>query len=179
MTQGPIELGQLARVPIDKIRPSRMQPRRDVSLALVSKMAQSMRAGRHDPVLEVEPALDPPDHYDIVCGEQRWRAAKEAGLQDLLVRIHRSRLGSLQRLQKQYEENRLRADLTPYEDAQVVLLAKALRDIEAAEQILKDARVPFVPLAQQSVNDLHEIHEHLDAHRQRCQRRSAVAMACD
>ncbi|MFI5284367.1 MAG: ParB/RepB/Spo0J family partition protein [Candidatus Dormibacterales bacterium] len=151
----------LAMVPVENIHASSLQPRRTVSLDLVAKLAQSMRAGRHDPVLEVEPSATQPGHFEIVCGEQRWRAAKEAGLDRVLVRIH-ERLGSLQRLQKQYEENRLRADLTPYEDAQLVLLAKTLRDIEVAESRLNDARVPFNRLEDTRVTELAQIHQHLD-----------------
>ena len=151
----------LAMVPIGKIHQSPLQPRTTVSLDLVARLANSMRAGRHDPILEVEPLSDRPGHYQIVCGEQRWRAAREAGLKRLLVRIH-ERLGSLQRLQKQYEENRLRADLTPYEDAQVVLLAKKLRDIEVAERKLTEAGVRFQRLDEKKLTELAEVHGHLD-----------------
>jgi len=148
-------------VSVERVHPSPLQPRTTISMDLVSKMAQSMRAGRHEPVLEVEPLGTEPGHYQIVCGEQRWRAAKEAGLDRVLVRIH-ERLGSLQRLQKQYEENRLRADLTPYEDAQLLLLAKTLKDIEVAETKLNDANVPFRPLDDMRVTELSQIHQHLN-----------------
>lgn len=160
MSNQPLPDG-LAMVSIERIHPSPLQPRTTVSMDLVSKLAQSMRAGRHDPVLEVEPAADRPGHYEIVCGEQRWRAAKEAGLDRVLVRIH-ERLGSLQRLQKQYEENRLRADLTPYEDAQLLVVAKTLGDVEVAERRLNDAHVPFQPLDDRRVREVAEIHRHLD-----------------
>ncbi len=150
----------LAMVPVENIHPAPLQPRTTVSVELVKKLAASMRAGRHDPLLDVEPTAMAPGHYQIVCGEQRWRAAKEAGVDRVLVRIHQ-RLGSLQRLQKQYEENRLRADLTPYEEAQLVVLAKTLRDAEAAEKQLKDGLVPFQPLDDKRVTDLAQIDEHL------------------
>ncbi len=130
----------LALVAVDQIHPCPVQPRATVSVELVKKLAESMRAGRHDPLLEVEPAPLQPGHYQIVCGEQRWRAAKEAGLDRVLVRLHK-RLGYLERLQKQYEENRLRADLIPIEDVQLLVLAKTLRDMEAAERLLKDALI--------------------------------------
>jgi len=151
----------LAIVPVENVHPSPLQPRTSVSMDLVSKLAESMRAGRHDPLLEVEPVVERPGHYQIVCGEQRWRAAKAAGLKRVLVRIH-ERLGSLQRLQKQYEENRLRAELTAYEDAQVLLLAKALRDIEAAEKKLTKADIPFLRLDDTKLTELAQVHQHLD-----------------
>ncbi len=109
----------LALVSVDHIHPCPFQPRVNVSMDLVRKLAESMRAGRHEPLLEVEPAPLQPGHYQIVCGEQRWRAAREAGLKRILVRIH-PRLAYLERLRKQYEENRLRSDLDPVEDARAV-----------------------------------------------------------
>ncbi|MHB8688121.1 MAG: ParB/RepB/Spo0J family partition protein [Candidatus Dormibacteraceae bacterium] len=151
----------LAIVPVENVHPSPLQPRTSVSMDLVSKLAESIRAGRHDPLLEVEPIHDLAGHYQIICGEQRWRAAKAAGLERVLVRIH-ERLGSLQRLQKQYEENRLRADLTAHEDAQVLLLAKALRDIEVAEKKLTQADISFQPLDDTELTELVQIHQHLD-----------------
>ena len=57
--------------------------------------------------------------YQIICGEQRWRAAKAAGLLEILVSIH-PHLGYLERLEKQYEENRLRADLDVVEEAHCI-----------------------------------------------------------
>lgn len=152
----------LALVAVDHIHPCPVQPRATVSVELVKKLAESMRAGRHDPLLEVEPALLQPGHYQIVCGEQRWRAAKEAGLDRVLVRLHK-RLGYLERLQKQYEENRLRADLTPIEDVQLLVLAKTLRDVEAAERLLKDALIPFQPLEDKQIGNAAHIQEHLES----------------
>ncbi len=52
----------------------------NVSVELVAKLSGSMQAGRHNPVLEVEPAPGQRGRYQIVCGEQRWRAAQAAGL---------------------------------------------------------------------------------------------------
>ena len=151
----------LAVLPLDLIQPCPIQPRVNVSVELVRKLADSMRAGRHDPLLEVEPAPSKPGRYQIVCGEQRWRAAKEAGIDQVLVRVHR-RLGYLERLQMQYEENRLRADLDPIEEAQLMGLAKTLKDVAAAEQLLRDALVPFQPLADKHIIQREEFGRHLD-----------------
>jgi len=119
-----------------------------------------MRAGRHDPLLEVEPSPAMSGHYQIVCGEQRWRAAREAGMASVLVRLHPP-LGYLERLLKQHEENHLRSDLDPVEDAGLVLLAKSLTDIAAAERILNDAAVPFEPLDGKRITDRGQIDSHL------------------
>ncbi len=161
MTQTKLPDG-LAFIAIERIHPCSLQPRVTVSTDLVQKLAESMRAGRHDPLLEVEPVPLQPGDYQIVCGEQRWRAAKEAGLKRVLVRVH-ERLNYLARLQKQYEENRLRADLTPAEDAHLLLTVKTLRDIAVAEQLLREALVTFRPLADKWVTAAAEIDDHLES----------------
>ena len=157
----PLSTG-LAIVPVVDIHPCPLQPRVSVSVDLVQKLAESMRAGRHDPVLEVEPSPDRPGNYQIVCGEQRWRAAKEAGLEQVLVRVH-ERLTYLERLQKQSEENRLRADLTPIEEAELVVMTKTLMDIGAAERLLGDAGVAFTPLESKRPSAREQVIQHLDS----------------
>ena len=104
---------------VDAIEPCPIQPR--VSVELVAKLCGSMKAGRHEPLLDVEPVPGSADRFRIVCGEQRWRAARQAGLPQVLVRVPRP-LGYLQRLEKQYEENRLRAPLDPVEEANCLIV---------------------------------------------------------
>lgn len=152
---------ELVMVPIDFIEPCPIQPRVNVSVDLVSKLASSMKAGRHEPLLEVEPLPAAKERYQIVCGEQRWRAAREAGRAQVLVRVH-PHLGYLERLEKQYEENRLRADLDPVEEAHCILIDKTIRDITVAEQLLKDSLVPFQPLDDKRICQRAEFGEHLD-----------------
>ncbi len=155
----------LAVVPVDLIQPCPIQPRVNVSVDLVDKLSGSMKAGRHQPVLEVEPAPGIPGRYQIICGEQRWRAAKAAGLLEILVRIH-PHLGYLERLEKQYEENRLRADLDLVEEAYCILLDKTLRDIAVAEQLLRESLVPFQPLDERRILHREQFVEHLDGLRE-------------
>jgi len=151
----------LALVPVENIHPGPLQPRTTTgSIDLIHQLADSMRAGRHEPLLEVEYSPLRPGYYQIVCGEQRWRAAKEAGIGLVLVRVLKG-LNHLTRLQKQYEENRLRADLTPADDAYLVLSIKTLKDIEVAECLLAESLVPIQPLADKCVKDRGELEEHL------------------
>jgi ParB-like chromosome segregation protein Spo0J len=151
----------LALVAIDRVQPCPIQPRVNFSVHLIEQLSSSMRAGRHQPLLEVEPAPGAPGRYQIVCGEQRWRAARAAGLTEVLVRLHPP-LGYLERLERQYEENRLRADLDPVEEAHCLLLDHAIRSIAVAEQLLRDALVPFQPLADRRVAAREEFGRHLD-----------------
>ncbi len=150
----------LALVAVENIHPGRLQPRTTTSVELVRQLAESMRAGRHEPLLEVESLPGRPGHYRIVCGEQRWRAAKEARVERVLVRMLDG-LGHLARLQKQYEENRLRAGLTPADDAFAVLLMKSIKDIEHAEHLLAVRSIPFEPLNDKDVKGRADLEDHL------------------
>jgi ParB-like chromosome segregation protein Spo0J len=62
----------LALAAVDRVQPSPIQPHINFSVDLIEELASSMRAGRHQPLLEVEPAPGAPGRYQIVCGEQRW-----------------------------------------------------------------------------------------------------------
>ena len=155
----------LAIVPIDLIQPCPIQPRVNVSVDLVAKLSDSIRSGRHQPLLEVEPAPGMRGRYQIVFGEQRWRAAKAAGLLEILVRIH-PHLGYLERLEKQYEENHLRADLDVVEEAHCILVDKTIRDIAIAEQLLRESLVPFKPLDEKRIVHRQEFVQHLDGLRE-------------
>jgi len=155
----------LAIVPIDLIQPCPIQPRVNVSVDLVAKLSDSIRSGRHQPLLEVEPAPGLRGRYQIVFGEQRWRAAKAAGLLEILVRVH-PHLGYLERLEKQYEENHLRADLDVVEEAHCIVVDKTIRDIAIAEQLLRESLVPFQPLDEKRIVHRQEFVQHLDGLRE-------------
>jgi ParB/RepB/Spo0J family partition protein len=155
----------LAIVPIDLIQPCPIQPRVNVSVDLVAKLSDSIRSGRHQPLLEVEPAPGMRGRYQIVFGEQRWRAAKAAGLLEILVRVH-PHLGYLERLEKQYEENHLRSDLDVVEEAHCIVVDKTIRDIAIAEQLLRESLVPFKPLDEKRIVHRQEFVQHLDGLRE-------------
>jgi ParB-like chromosome segregation protein Spo0J len=124
-----------------------------------------MQAGRHQPLLEVEPLEGQPERYQIVCGEQRWRAARQAGLQQVLVRVL-PRLSYLERFRKQLEENRLRSSLDPVEEAHAILQTKVLLDIARAEALLTEAGINFVSLESRRIDDRGEFQHHLEGLRQ-------------
>jgi hypothetical protein len=133
----------------------------NVSVPLVAELASSMRAGRHQPLLEVELLEGEPELYQIVCGEQRWRAARQAGLQHILVRVL-PRLSYVERFRKQLEENRVRSALDPIEEAHAILQTKTLLDIARAEALLEQAGIRFVPLESKRIEDRDEFQRHLD-----------------
>ncbi|HEY7202428.1 MAG TPA: ParB N-terminal domain-containing protein [Candidatus Dormibacteraeota bacterium] len=147
-------------LPVDRIEPCPIQPRYNVLTDHVDRLVDSMADGLHEPVIEVEPLPGALDRYQIVCGEQRWRAARQAGRPQLLARVLPP-LNYWERFRKQIEENRLRAPLDPVEEARAILLAKSLQDITVAERLLGDAGVPFVPLEERRITDRDGFHQHL------------------
>jgi ParB-like chromosome segregation protein Spo0J len=149
-------------VSIDRVTPCPYQPRVNVSVDLVRRMADSMAAGRHQPLIEVEPAPGGDGSYQIIWGEQRWRAARNAGLVEILVRV-RPRLGYRERLRTQLEENRLRRDLDAVEEAHAIALHKTVCDICRAEELLTRAGVPFTPLDDRVIGSREEFVPHLGA----------------
>ena len=151
----------LMMVPIERIRPCPFQPRVNVSIDLVRRLSRSIWTGGHRPLLEVESLPDEPGFYQIVCGEQRWRAAREAGLAEVLVRILPP-MPHLDRLRKQYEENQVRADLDPVEQAHAIRLFKVIADSLAAEELLGQAGIAFRRLEEVAIESRTEFLEHLE-----------------
>ena len=70
----------LLQVAIDKIRRDDAQARRDFDAERLEELAASLKeVGILEP-LELRPDPQAPNHFIIVFGERRWRAAKVAGL---------------------------------------------------------------------------------------------------
>ncbi len=69
---------ELAHLPVEAIHSNRRQPRRRFDSDAAAGLAESIRAqGVVQPVL-VRPR--PAGGYELIAGERRWRAAREAGL---------------------------------------------------------------------------------------------------
>ncbi len=148
-------------VALDSLEPCPVQPRINHSMRLIDQLADSMEAGRHQPLLEVEPLQEESDRYQIVCGEQRWRAARQAGLSEVLVRVLPP-LSYLDRLRKQLEENRLRGALDPVEAAHAILGFRVLLQIERAEALLDQAGVRHQPLEAKRIRERADFQPHLE-----------------
>lgn len=68
-------------IPIDWLQPSRYQPRINFEPKALQELAQSITAqGLIEPLVVRELSLE---HYEIIAGERRWRAAMLAGLSEL------------------------------------------------------------------------------------------------
>jgi len=104
---------ELARLPVDAIHANPKQPRRRFEPEATAGLASSIRQqGLLQPVV-VRPR--PEGGYELIAGERRWRAAREAGLDTLpaLVRHADDRDTLLLAL----VENVAREQLSPVEEA--------------------------------------------------------------
>ena len=100
-------------VPVEMIRPSPGQPRRRLDPATISSLAESIaEAGVIQPLI-IRPLAD--GRYELIAGERRWRAAREAGL-ELVPALIRDE-DEPRRLQTALIENVAREDLNPVDEA--------------------------------------------------------------
>jgi ParB family transcriptional regulator, chromosome partitioning protein len=104
---------ELLEIPVDAIHPNPRQPRRRFEAESASGLAESVRRqGVIQPLLVRPRGIG---GYEIVAGERRWRAAREAGRETVpaVVRIADDRDTLLLGL----VENVAREQLTPIEEA--------------------------------------------------------------
>jgi ParB family transcriptional regulator, chromosome partitioning protein len=103
------------RVPIEFIKPNPRNPRRDFSDAELEELAASVRErGVIQPIV-TRPLRGKADHFEIIAGERRWRAAQRAGLHDVPVIVIEAT--DSEALQLAIIENVQRADLNALEEA--------------------------------------------------------------
>jgi ParB family transcriptional regulator, chromosome partitioning protein len=101
-------------VPIEKLQPNPLQPRRDFDAAALADLSASIRAKGVLQPLIVRPA-GKEGEFEIVAGERRWRAAQMAQLHEIPV-ISRD-LDDTEVLEIAIIENIQRADLNAIEEA--------------------------------------------------------------
>jgi ParB family chromosome partitioning protein len=103
----------LAEIAVDQIDANPFQPRRTFSADKLKELADSIRStGVVQPVL-----LRRADgRYQLIAGERRWRAARQAGLATIPAVVRE--IGDRDALQWALTENLLREDLNPLEAAQ-------------------------------------------------------------
>jgi len=100
-------------LPIDAIRPNRRQPRQVFDEELLAELVHSItEVGLLQPVV-VRPSE--PGSYELVMGERRWRASREAGLERVPAIVRETADADL--LRDSLLENLHRAQLNPLEEA--------------------------------------------------------------
>ena len=111
----PFRGGELRAMPVEKLRPSKVQPRREFDDEQIETLANSIREkGLLQPIL-VRP-MGPLDTYEIVAGERRWRAAQRAQLHEVPVIVRQ--LSDRGALEIALVENVQRQNLSPIEEAE-------------------------------------------------------------
>jgi ParB family chromosome partitioning protein len=123
-------------LPIEKVEPRSDQPRKDFDAQSLSELADSIREyGVIQPI--VVRKLDA-GFYQIIAGERRWRAAREAGLTEVPVRLLEA--DDRRAMELALVENLQREDLNPIEEARgfkQLMDEYGLTQEEAAERVGK------------------------------------------
>ncbi len=106
--------GSAVKLRINEIEPNRAQPRTIFDEEALTALAESIaKHGVIQPIL-VRPL--PEGSYQLVAGERRWRAARQAGLSEVPVVIRE--LSDEDTMVLALIENLQREDLNPLEEAQ-------------------------------------------------------------
>ena len=97
---------------ISKVVPNKSQPRKNFNEDALQELADSIKEhGIIEPLI----VQDRGDHYEIIAGERRWRAANLAGISEVPVII--KNLTNLEIMEIALIENIQREDLNPIEEA--------------------------------------------------------------
>lgn len=104
---------EVLRVPVARIRAAPWQPRRRFDAAALAELVESVRARGVLQPLWVRPTAD---GYELIAGERRLRAAVEAGLAEVPVRV--MDVDDRGAMELALIENLQREDLDPLEEAE-------------------------------------------------------------
>ena len=103
---------RVQRVPLDRIRPSPHQPRKDFAPEALQELADSIKEqGIIQPLIVREVG----DHLELIAGERRWRASQLIGLAEIPVIVREADDRSV--LELALIENLQRENLNPLEEA--------------------------------------------------------------
>ena len=145
LSSSPIAEDVLVDVPVDQIEVNPNQPRKDFDFKSLGELAASIKtSGVIQPVIVRRQA----GGYQLIAGERRWRAARQAGLERIPAIVREAT--DAQSLELALVENLLREDLNPIEEAEAYqkLLAQfGWTQEELAQRIALGGRVhlAFVP----------------------------------
>lgn len=122
-------------VKITMVEPNRKQPRKTFDEDALQELSDSIKQfGVIQPIL----VQDRKDHYEIIAGERRWRAAKLAGLKEVPVIVRD--YSEQEIMEISLIENIQRENLNPIEEAQAykrLLTEFHLKQDELAEKVSK------------------------------------------
>jgi ParB family chromosome partitioning protein len=120
-----------AELDTDKIKPNPLQPRLKFKQESIDELANSIKeSGILQPVI-VSPEGE---HYQIIVGERRWRAAQRIGLKKIPALIRS--MQKVQQLETSLTENLQREDLNPLEVA--LAYQKMAQELNYTQQEIAD-----------------------------------------
>jgi ParB family chromosome partitioning protein len=122
----------LAEIDIDRIQRGRYQPRQVFEPEALQELADSIRAQG-----VVQPIVVRPEgnHFELVAGERRWRAAQLAGLQKIPAVVRELDARSTAAIG--LIENIQREDLNPLEEAQAFM--RLIEEFDLTHQQVADS----------------------------------------
>ncbi len=128
---GILKKDRYVELELDKLRPNPHQPRTKFDPASIAELAQSIKeAGILQPIV----AVPNKDHYTIIVGERRWRAAQKIGLKTIPAIIRE--MTKEQQLEAALVENLQREDLNPLDIASAY--QKMTRDLHLSQEQVAD-----------------------------------------
>ena len=134
VTAAPSE-DQAVMVPINKVEPNKEQPRKNFNEDALLELSESIKQmGIIQPIV----VQDRESFYEIIAGERRWRAAKQAGLKKVPVIVKNYTEQEI--VEISLIENIQREDLNPIEEALAykrLLEEFNLKQDEVAERVSK------------------------------------------
>jgi len=103
---------RVLRVPLDRVKPSPLQPRKDFTIEALQELAASIKEqGIVQPLI----VRDRQTHYELIAGERRWRAAQLLNLTEVPVIVREADDRAV--LELALIENLQRENLNPMEEA--------------------------------------------------------------
>ncbi|MFC1431247.1 ParB/RepB/Spo0J family partition protein [Streptacidiphilus sp. N1-3] len=126
----PVDGAYFAEIPLDAITPNPRQPREVFEEEALNELVHSIKeVGLLQPVVVRQIS---PDRYELIMGERRWRASREAGLETIPAIVRDTEDEKL--LLDALFENLHRAQLNPLEEA--AAYDQLLRDFACSHEEL-------------------------------------------
>ena len=130
------EAESLSTLPMEKVRPNKEQPRKQFNDEALEELTESIRL--HGVIQPINVRRMASGYYEIISGERRWRAAREAGLEEIPAVVLEA--DDRKAMELALIENLQREDLNPMEEArgfQSLMDEFGLTQEEVARQVGK------------------------------------------
>ena len=150
----------LSTLPMEKVRPNKEQPRKQFNDEALEELAESIRL--HGVIQPINVRRLASGYYEIISGERRWRAAREAGLEEIPAVVIEA--DDRKAMELALIENLQREDLNPMEEArgyQSLMEEFGLTQEEVSRQVGKSR--PAVANAVRLLGLSRELAEYVEA----------------